>query len=296
MQVKKIGDVTVTRIQEYSGPTHPPAFLFPDLDRTDLEENQGLMAPRHWVPHMNKLVVTIQLWVVHAGDNIIVVDTGVGNFKQRTDIPRMHMLNNLVLEWLEAAGAPPEKVTHVALTHLHADHVGWNTRWVDNRWTPTFPNAKYYIPEADFQFCESGRNKVEGMDVFGASFDDSVMPIVQEGLAVMMRPGMEIADCLQVIDAAGHSPGQVAFRVRSRGEEAVFSGDIFHSPIQIVKPEINSGYCLYPDMARNTRYEFLKQTAKSGALMLPVHFGDPYFGFIRAEGNGFRFEPASWDN
>lgn len=295
MDVKKIGDVTLTRIQEYSGPTHPPAFLFPDLRRGDLDDNSDFMAPNHWVPHMNKLVVTIQLWVVHAGDNIIVVDTGVGNFKQRTDIPRMHMLNNLILEWLEAAGAPADKVTHVALTHLHADHVGWNTRWVDNRWTPTFPNAKYYIPEVDFRFCESGRNKSEGMDVFGASFDDSVMPIVQEGLAAMMKPGMEIADCLEVIDAAGHSPGQVAFRLRSGGEEAVFSGDIFHSPIQIVKPEINSGYCIYPDQARNTRYTFLKDMAKSGALMLPVHFGDPYFGFIRAEGEGFRFEPAGWD-
>src|SRR5690554_6211390 len=109
MQVKKIGDITVTRIQEYSGPTHPPAFLFPDLDPAELSANQDVMAPNHWIAHMNKLIVTIQLWVVHAGDNIIVVDTGVGNFKPRTDIPRMHMLNNLVMEWLEAAGAPADK-------------------------------------------------------------------------------------------------------------------------------------------------------------------------------------------
>lgn len=294
MQVRKIGDVTVTRIQEYSGPTHPPAFLFPELDRDTLDAHQALMAPSHWVPHMNKLVVTIQLWVVHAGDNIIVVDTGVGNFKQRADIPRMHMLNNLILEWLDAAGAPADKVTHVALTHLHADHVGWNTRWVDNRWTPTFPNAKYYIPEVDFQFCASGRNREEGMDVFGESFFDSVMPIVDEGLAVMMRPGMEIADCLQVIDAAGHSPGQVAFRVRSQGEEALFSADVFHSPIQIVQPEINSGYCIYADQARKTRHAFLRQAADSGALLLPVHFGEPHLGYVRRQGDGFMFEPSGW--
>ena len=204
----------------------------------------------------------------------------------------MHMLNNLILEWLEAAGAPPEKVTHVVLTHLHSDHVGWNTRWVDNRWTPTFPNAKYYIPEQDFRFCEQGKNKEEKIDVFGESFNDSVMPIVNEGLSVMIRPGMEIADCLQVEDAAGHSPGQVAFRIRSQGEEAVFSGDIFHSPMQIVRPEINSGYCIYPDVARNTRYEFLNKAADTGSLILPVHFGDPYCGYIRRNGNGFSFEPS----
>ena len=275
MQVKQIGDIRVTRIQEYSAPSHDPKFLLPEMDQQALEENESWMAPNHWIPHMNKLIVTIQLWVVHAGSNIIVVDTGVGNFKNRQDIPRMHMLNNLILEWLEAAGAPPEKVTHVVLTHLHSDHVGWNTRWVDNRWTPTFPNAKYYIPEQDFRFCEQGKNKEEKIDVFGESFNDSVMPIVNEGLSVMIRPGMEIADCLQVEDAAGHSPGQVAFRIRSQGEEAVFSGDIFHSPMQIVKPEINSGYCIYPDVARNTRYEFLNKAADTGSVILPEHVGDP---------------------
>lgn len=292
MQVKQIGDIRVTRIQEYSAPSHDPKFLLPEMDQQALEENESWMAPNHWIPHMNKLIVTIQLWVVHAGSNIIVVDTGVGNFKNRQDIPRMHMLNNLILEWLEAAGAPPEKVTHVVLTHLHSDHVGWNTRWVDNRWTPTFPNAKYYIPQQDFRFCEQGKNKEEKIDVFGESFNDSVMPIVNEGLSVMIRPGMEIADCLQVEDAAGHSPGQVAFRIRSQGEEAVFSGDIFHSPMQIVKPEINSGYCIYPDVARNTRYEFLNKAADTGSLILPVHFGDPYCGYIRRNGQGFSFEPS----
>ncbi|MFV9475008.1 MBL fold metallo-hydrolase [Advenella sp. RU8] len=292
MQIKQIGDIRVTRIQEYSAPSHDPKFLLPEMEQQALEENQSWMAPNHWIPHMNKLIVTIQLWVVHAGSNIIVVDTGVGNFKNRQDIPRMHMLNNLILEWLEAAGAPPEKVTHVVLTHLHSDHVGWNTRWLDNRWTPTFPNAKYYIPEQDFRFCEQGKNKEEKIDVFGESFNDSVMPIVNEGLAVMIQPGMEIADCLQVEDAAGHSPGQVAFRIRSQGEEAVFSGDIFHSPMQIVRPEINSGYCIYPDVARNTRYEFLNKAADTGSLILPVHFGDPYCGYIRRNGNGFSFEPS----
>lgn len=292
MQIKQIGDIRVTRIQEYSAPSHDPKFLLPEMDQQALAENESWMAPNHWIPHMNKLIVTIQLWVVHAGSNIIVVDTGVGNFKNRQDIPRMHMLNNLILEWLEAAGAPPEKVTHVVLTHLHSDHVGWNTRWVDNRWTPTFPNAKYYIPEQDFRFCEQGKNKEEKIDVFGESFNDSVMPIVNEGLSVMIRPGMEIADCLQVEDAAGHSPGQVAFRIRSQGEEAVFSGDIFHSPMQIVKPEINSGYCIYPDVARNTRYEFLNKAADTGSLILPVHFGDPYCGYIRRNGQGFSFEPS----
>ncbi|CAG2160074.1 MBL fold metallo-hydrolase [Cupriavidus numazuensis] len=141
MQTRTVGDLKITRILEYAGPTHDPAFLFPDIDRGVLDANADWMAPHHWMPHMNKLIVTIQFWVVHAGDNIIVVDTGVGNFKPRAGIARMNMLNTLVREWMIAAGAPPEKVTHVVMTHLHADHVGWNTTWQDNRWAPTFPRA-----------------------------------------------------------------------------------------------------------------------------------------------------------
>lgn len=295
MQTRTVGDLKVTRILEYAGPTHDPAFLFPDIDRSVLDAHAGLMAPQHWIPHMNKLIVTIQFWVVHAGTHIIVVDTGVGNFKPRAGIARMNMLNTLVREWMTAAGAPPEKVTHVVMTHLHADHVGWNTTWQDNRWVPTFPNARYYLPKDDFVFCEQGRNKEPGVvDVFGESFFDSVMPVVDAGLAEMIEPGHEIADCLQVEAAAGHSPGQVAFRVRSRGEEAIFCGDILHSPLQIVRPDVNSGYCIRPDLARSTRLTFLNQAANSGALVLPVHFGEPYCGYVRRQGQGFRFEPAGW--
>ncbi len=178
----------------------------------------------------------------------------------------------------------PERVTHVVMTHLHADHVGWNTTWQDNRWVPTFPNARYYLPKDDFVFCDEGRNKEPGVvDVFGESFFDSVMPVVNEGLAEMMMPGQEIAGCLQVESAVGHSPGQVVFRARSHGEEAIFCGDILHSPLQIVLPQVNSGYCIRPDLARSTRLSFLNQAADSEALILPVHFGEPYCGYVRRQ-------------
>lgn len=295
MQQRKIGDITVTRILEYAGPTHDPAFLFPSLEPGALQAEQALLAPHHWVPHMNKLIVTIQFWVVHAGSNVIVIDTGVGNFKPRPGIARMHMLNTLVREWMTAAGAAPEQVTHVVLTHLHADHVGWNTTWEDGRWVPTFPNARYYLPKGDFTFCHEGKNKAPGVvDVFGESFFDSVMPIVDAGLAQMIEPPAEIADCLVVEPAPGHSPGQVVFRVRSRGEEGLFCGDIFHSPLQIVRPELNSGYCIWPDTARHTRLAFLNQAADREALLMPVHFGEPHCGYVRRQGDGFVFEPAQW--
>ncbi|MGG2564486.1 MBL fold metallo-hydrolase [Pseudomonas aeruginosa] len=295
MQSRMIGDIKVTRILEYAGPTHDPAFLFPQMDQGVLAEHRELMAPNHWIEHMNRLIVTIQFWIVHVGNEIVVIDTGVGNFKPRPGIARMNMLNGLVREWMTAAGAPPEKVTRVVITHLHSDHVGWNTTWKDGRWEPTFPNATYHVPRDDFDFCHQSKNKEGGViDVFGESFFDSVMPIVDAGLAKMMQPGEEIADCLQVLAAPGHSPGQVIFKVRSQNEEGIFCGDILHSPVQIVRPEINSGYCIWEDTARQTRLAFLNDAADSGALILPVHFGEPHCGFIRRQGAGFAFEGAHW--
>lgn len=292
---RMIGDVRVTSVLEYGGPTHDPAFLFPDLAPERLNAIAGALAPSHFIPEMNRLIISIQLWVVHAGANIIIVDTGVGNGKSRPDIPRMNMLNGLVREWLTAAGAPPEKVTHVVHTHLHSDHVGWNTSWVDGRWVPTFPNARYFIPNDDFLFCKEGRNREAGVvDVFAASFFDSVMPIVDAGLATFFDAPSEIADCLRVEAAPGHSPGQVALHIRSRGEEAAFCGDIFHSPVQVTYPETNTSYCIWPDRARETRLSFLNRAADSGALILPVHFGDPHCGYIRRQGEGFVFEPSRW--
>lgn len=295
IQTRKIGDVKVANVIEYSGPTHDPAFLFPEAERADIDRLESEMAPNHWVPHMGKLIVTIQFWIVQAGTNIIVVDTGVGNFKPRESIPRMHMLNGLVREWLVAAGAAPEDVTHVVITHLHADHVGWNTTLQDGRWVPTFPNATYHFPQDDFSFCKEGKNKEPGViDVFGDSFFDSVMPIVDAGLAKMMRPGEEIADCLTVHPAGGHSPGQVTFRLESRGEVGIFCGDIFHSPLQIMRPEFNSGYCIWPEKAREVRLKMLNEAADQSALLLPVHFGAPYCGYARRQGDGFLFEPGTW--
>ena len=107
IESRMIGEVKVTRIHEYAGPTHDPAFLFPTAEQDLFEMHKDVLAPHHWIPQMNKLIVSIQFWVVHAGDNIIVIDTGVGNRKERPDIPRMHMLNNLIQEWMTAAGAPP---------------------------------------------------------------------------------------------------------------------------------------------------------------------------------------------
>ncbi|HRD77147.1 MAG TPA: MBL fold metallo-hydrolase [Hyphomicrobiaceae bacterium] len=290
IRTRKIGDATVTSVIEYSGPTHAPEFLFEkDLDRARLKANERWLAPNHYVPKMDRFIITIQLWILKAGGNTIIVDTGVGNLKPRA-AERMNMLNTLVLPWLEAAGAGPNEVTHVVHTHMHTDHVGWDTTLKAGTWTPTFPKARYLYPKRDFDDLASAA-KAGKPD---PAFADSVMPVVEAGLADMIDPEKEAAGCLAVEPAPGHSHGMVTFRLRSRAEEAIFSADVMHHPIQVAEPSWNSRYCVAPDQARKTRAELLARAADRNALIMPMHFGAPYCGYIRRQGSGYRFEGAGW--
>jgi glyoxylase-like metal-dependent hydrolase (beta-lactamase superfamily II) len=290
-----IGDARITGVIEYSGPTHDPAFLYPAVDKAErdavLKANETWLAPNHYVPHMDRLVVTIQLWVVKAGGNVIVIDTGVGNRKPRA-AERMDRLNTLVLPWLEAAGAGPEQVTHVVHTHMHTDHVGWNTVEKDGTWVPTFPKARYLFPREEYDFWHAQYEKGDKA-VNGGSHVDSVLPVVDAGLADFMDGKSEVAGCLAPEPVPGHAPGMLSFRIRSRGEEGLFTADIMHNAIQIVRPDWNDRYCLWPDKALQSRMAGLTRAADRGALIMPMHLGAPYCGYVRRQGDGFVFEPAA---
>jgi glyoxylase-like metal-dependent hydrolase (beta-lactamase superfamily II) len=293
LHTRMIGQCKVSSVVEYFGPTHVPEKTFPEFDRTAVEANRAWLVPNHWIPEMDRFIIAIQIWIVETGSSVVLVDTGVGNRKPRT-VERMNMLNSLVPQWLEAAGATREKVTHVAMTHLHSDHVGWNTVWEDGRWVPTFPNARYLVPKENFDYwkglIDSGAGAPDG-----GSFADSVLPVVEAGMVEFIDQQKEVAGCLAVEPLPGHTPGHLNFRLRSGGEEGLFAGDVMHHPIQIVCPTWNSAFCIAPDLARRSRATFLAQAAKSGVLVMPCHFGPPHCGYVRKQGNGYRFEPAVWD-
>ena len=290
-----IGDARVTGVIEYSGPTHDPAFLYPAVDKAErdavLKANAAWLAPNHYVPQMDRLIVTIQLWVVQAGGNTIVIDTGVGNRKPRA-AERMDRLNTLVMPWLESIGAGPSQVTHVVMTHMHTDHVGWNTVEADGRWVPTFPKARYLFPKDEFDYWKSLYDKGD-KDVNQGSFTDSVLPVIEAGLGEFMDGKAEVAGCLTPEPVPGHAPGMLSFRLRSRGEEGLFCADILHNAIQIVRPDWNDRYCLWPDKALESRAAGLKRACERGALLMPMHLGAPYCGYVRRQGNGYAFDPAT---
>lgn len=292
LRSRRIGEFKVSSLVEYYGPTHAPETTFPDLNRTAFEQNRDWLVPNHWFPEMNRLVISIQMWIVHAGLDIILIDTGVGNRKQRP-VERMNMLNTLVLHWLEAAGASREKVTHVVMTHLHTDHVGWNTILDDGNWVPTFPNARYLIPKENYDAWKQMISNGTGAPDSG-SFSDSILPLVKAGMVDFITHQKEVAGCLEVVPLPGHTPGHIGFKLSSKGGQGIFAGDVMHHPIQVVRPESNSAFCMLPDVARRNRVAFLSNAAETGALIMPSHFGPPHCGFIRRQAGSYIFEPATW--
>ena len=288
------GDMRITRVLEMSGPTHDPAFLFPDLDARALAGEADWLAPHHYQPAIDRLVVTTQIWMVESPGRLVLVDPGLGNGKSRP-AARQNGLNTLAGAWLEASGATAETVTDVVMTHLHADHVGGCTLERDGRWVPAFPRARHHVPEAELGYWQG---RVEGGEqgAISGAWDDSVVPLLEAGLVDTYRPGDRLLDLFRVMDAAGHTPGQAALWLDDgRGERAVFCADIFHSPVQIRFPDLNTRYCILPEKARETRRAFLDEAAESDAIIMPMHFGWPYRGKVTGTAEtGYAFSPLVW--
>jgi hypothetical protein len=250
----KIGDIEVHRIEEHI--IYEPMNLFPDFRPEGLRENLPWLVPHYYDTQREMFPTSIHSWLLKTPDNIILIDTCGGNGKTRPVSPRFHLLNTPYLDRLKAIGVTPEEVDYVILTHLHIDHVGWNTRLENGRWVPTFPNAQYIMSriERDAQDPTRGaKDKPEGVNL---PFIDSVQPILRSG-----------------------------------GEEALFAGDIAHQPIQVALPDWSSKYCADPQQSAATRRRIFGYCAEQGCLMLPVHFGWPYCGRIVRRGNGFAYLP-----
>jgi glyoxylase-like metal-dependent hydrolase (beta-lactamase superfamily II) len=288
----RVGRFVVHRIEEWQGSFAPPDMLFQGYDASRWREHVPEFVPDYFRPAEGKLYAFLQSWLIDTGTQRILFDTGAGNDKDRPGIPLFGNLATDFLARLRRAGFAPEDIDIVVCSHIHVDHVGWNTRLVDGRWEPTFRNARYVLPLADRDFWDpailsAGPGEI-GRIVNAGMFDDSVRPLIEAGRVEWAEDGHEVAPGLTCHAAPGHTPGSMMMRVVSDGRKAMFVGDIVHHPMQIHQPGWNSAYCEDQDQARETRRRVLTEAADTQALLIPAHFGGEHIVQVAHEGRSFR--------
>jgi glyoxylase-like metal-dependent hydrolase (beta-lactamase superfamily II) len=292
---RMIGDVRVTRVEEMCRPSTKPEDWYIDYNADELAGHMNWLAPTYFELSSGRSISSIHSWVLRTEKQVILIDSCTGNHKDRPGWPGFHMLDIPYLDRLAAAGVRPEEVDVVLCTHLHVDHVGWNTRLSDGKWVPTFPNAKYVMSKLDHEFYSMAAKNPATKALTRNVYQDSVLPIVEAGLASLVDGTEEIDEGLRLIPAPGHTPGQVCLTLTSAGERAIFCGDVLHNPLQSPLWRWRTRVCTDPDQARVTRKQILEFCAEHHALLLPAHFAYPHGSHIRMKGD--EFSPSfDWSN
>ena len=281
-----IGASSLQRIVESEGAIMPPFEIFGDCTQEHLDANRDWLCPRFQDPASGLLTITIQSFLIRQAGLNVLVDTCGGNDKERVR-PSFHRQSRPWLDTLRAAGVRPEEIDVVLCTHLHVDHVGWNTRLENGRWVPTFPNARYLIAQREWDYWRNAGPAA--LQRTGDFITDSVLPIIESGQADMIGDEHALRSDISIEPAHGHTPGQKMLRLGSGGHEALLTADLMHHPLQLRYPEWSTRFCIDPDEARRTRINFLKANAGSGRLIFPTHFPSPTGGRIERDGTSYRF-------
>jgi len=261
----------------------PFSALLPEVT-PELIDERPWMRP-HFVDEKGKMVLSIHGLVVESQGKRILVDTCIGNDKVRPT-RSFNNLQTTFLADLEQAGFAPSSIDQVVCTHLHVDHVGWNTMLVDGRWVPTFPQARYLLGKIEYEFWKDN----EDTALFGEVMADSVAPVWDAGLVDLVDSDHHLTDEVYLEPTPGHTPGHHSVVVESKGQRAVITGDMTHSPIQFSIPDMPSHADTDSARAISTRQAFVKRYADSPTLVIGTHFGGPTAGHIVADGDAWRFE------
>lgn len=291
MPERTIGEIAIDRIIESEGPDVAPTHLIPEATPENLAPHRHWLEPHILDPVTGNLVLAIQSYLIRTEHHTILIDTCVGNDKERDFIADWNMRSSMkYINDLAAHGLTPADIDFVMCTHMHSDHVGWNTRLIDGRWVPTFPNARYVFARTEWEFWEQKNRKKPNFS--GGCIDDSVLPVIEAGLADMVDSDYAIDDQVWLEPSPGHTPGHVSIRLASQGQNAVMCGDAIHSPVQCAHPEWNASACFDPEQSRRTRRGLLEGVCDTDTLLMTAHFPSPSMGHVVPEGNAFRFVPV----
>ena len=275
----QVGDVRITQLVELTTASLGP-HLLPQATPEALAQLSWI---EPFVDDASRLVLSMHSLILESEGQTLMVDTCIGNDKPRT-YPRWNLMQSDFMERLRGAGFHEDRVDTVLCTHMHVDHVGWNTRLVDGRWEATFANARYLFAESEWEHWREEEHE------YGPVIEDSVQPIFDAGLADLVESNHRVTDEVWLEPTPGHTPGHVSVHIASRGEEAVITGDMIHHPCQIAHPHWSSTADHDEAMSATTRAGFLERYADRPVLIIGTHFAAPTAGHVVRDGDTFRLD------
>ena len=295
----QLGSAVVTRVVEWQFELR--SSLFDQTPASGWQDNADLLVPTFFNPDTDRWRVAIQSWVIEVDGLTVVVDTGAGNGRQRPHMPPLDHLDTGFLDDVRAAGFDYNDVDVVINTHIHSDHVGWNTKLENGTWVPTFPNARYLMPAPDYRFFHPDgpaaksvprtEHEQKRLDGTRFVFEDSIIPIEAAGQIVQWSQDYRVSDSLRLRAAEGHTPGSSVLWLDA-GPQAVFVGDLTHSPIQLRRPADACAFDVDPIAAAATRKRVLTEAARTRAVVIPAHY--PGHGGATIRANDDRFDIDEW--
>ncbi|WP_316160769.1 MBL fold metallo-hydrolase [Bradyrhizobium sp. SZCCHNRI20481] len=280
-----VADTTIHRIIEQETTFLPAREMFPELTPEMLAAERSALQAAGALDAQDTLILCFQSYVVRTPHHTILIDSCIGNDKPRARPVWNMKTDDTYMRALATAGVSVDDIDVVMCTHLHTDHVGWNTRLDNGRWVPTFPNARYVFAQREYDYWVAQNAKAEV-----PPFADSVLPVVEAKRADIVKDGFAIGDHVRLLPTPGHTPGHVAVAVGKGKDDAVFSGDLMHSPLQLGLPQLSPKFDVDPAQAAATRRTFLDRYCDTATLCCTAHFPSPSVGRIRRKGNGFACE------
>ena len=291
----QIGDTKITKVEEIVYPEF--SDVLPTATPEVVKQVEWLFP--HFVTPEGMLSLSIHALIVDTPGATVVVDTCIGNDRNRAPLDIMSNLSTSFLDDMKAAGYDPDGIDYVMCTHLHLDHVGWNTKLVDGKWVPTFPNASYLMDQKELELFGNIDDDMiaslpaDAVDFFNIQrrvFEDSMQPVFDAGLAKPIDAPTTICEGVRLIPTPGHTPGHCSVVVESNGEAAMITGDFIHHPIQFHDPNICTPFDVDNNMALATRWRTFEQFADTPTLIIGTHFAGPSAGKLVRDGAGYRLD------
>jgi len=286
MQVIRVGDAEIRSALEMTLPERPIAWL--GADPALVEANRDWLAP-HFLQEGDTWSLEFRSWILQVDGKVVVVDPCTGDGRPHP-MPIFDRLSTPFIERFHATGVRPEEVDYVFCTHMHHDHCGWNTQLRGGRWVPTFPNARYLFLRREYDRWGPQAASHRTVDYNAGVFERSILPIVEAGLADLVLDHHRVLPGLEIEHAPGHTLGHAVLRLFSDGQEACFSGDSCHHPLQLVEPTIQFGDCDDIGAAVATRRRIAALSLERNALIIPAHLPAPHAGWVRRSGERLVFE------